>query len=96
MYEYQTLQRADADADVAFHDIMLHHDSPHILYVGAFKGLNFHGLGCLYRKDGSVAYLGSWRDGLMHGEGTLLDHQGAVLWKGQFDRGSPARPWYSL
>jgi len=52
----QTLQRVQADSDVAFHDLLLHHKSPHILYIGAFKGLRFHGLGCLYRTDGSLAY----------------------------------------
>jgi len=92
----QTLARVEADAATSFHDVLLHHDSPHILYIGAFKGLRFDGLGCLYRTDGSLAYSGGFRDGLMHGQGTLLDHQGAVLWKGHFYDGSPARPWYSL
>jgi len=92
----QTLGRVEEESNVAFHDILLHHASPHILYIGAFKGLMFHGLGCLYRKDGTLAYLGSWLDGLMDGEGTLLNHKGETLWKGLFSAGSPSRPWYSL
>ena len=92
----QTLERVAADGDVEYHDIMLHHNSPHILYIGAFRGLKFHGLGCLYHKDGSLAYSGAWRDGLVDGEGSLLDHRGVAMWKGSFVHGDPERPWYSL
>ena len=47
----QTLERAEAEAaggggDAgAYHDILLHHSSGHLLYIGAFNGLRFHGQG---------------------------------------------------
>ncbi len=60
---YQTLEGLRDDGEKIREDVMLFENSDKLQYVGGFSGLQYHGKGTLFYRDGTIAYAGDWKYG---------------------------------
>ena len=65
---------------------IMYHKNGKVMYEGAVKGTNFHGLGKLYTEEGNLQYEGHFADGVPHGQGKCYLEDGST-YEGEFHKG---------